>query len=1114
AEYVVAASCCGQVLWIQNQLLDYGSTEKSLCTEFEGLMHKKFQMSSMGELTFFLVKMIFRYLKGQPNLGLWYPRDSPFYLEAFSDSDYAGASLDMKSTTGAQSQFIHDRDIIRDLEKQREKLELFVNDYKRKNEEFQETCLILKRQMSEKEDSYYNTIIDLEDKLKKNVDLILKLENSLQGMFILVPKPLSVYDQQLKHVLGYSNPYTLKQAISQCPKLYLASSLGNAEIPLNVRDNEDTLDDASKSQQKVKEKINDPIAVVNKQSYNFLHAEIEQIKRKSIKIQEGLQERIKILEKDVQRCEKQSVDFELKLQHEKEKHKWDLTLQNNNTNSLDYSWISKMEKLEHENVPLDFQVQSLIKERDNVKIEYQKLFDSIKKTRSQTQKEIDELIAHVSEKTYAYGAIRAENQNLLFIISELKTRLKNIDLLFIISELKSRLKNIEKGKSVNTKFDRKIGFQTPLCVTPINKHVFQKKMDVSKTEGNHVVSKPVTLQTSPTKQSGANSNVIASGIYKVVTPQESQTHNAKIGLSSTGINVASSVRRSINRGLGHNLFSVGKFYDGDLEVAFRSKTCYVRNLKGDDLLTGGCESNLYTNSISDMAASSPVCLILDLVNGLPKFKYEMITFVLRVKGAKARKPLIHLNCGYHLFYSKRSIIHTRYKKTPYELLRSQKPNVEYFYVFGLLFYPTNNRDDLGKMKLKADIGVFIGYSETSRGFQIYNRCTKKIMETIHVKLDELTAMVSKHDCLEPELHRFNNINSSAEPMNTPSKEDLDYLFGIMFEEYFGKKSSDTPINSAAQLTQLHEDLLSTSSINIEEHEAPPIETTSNEQISPISLTEADELYQEDSADFDGNSYWIKDHPLDQVIGDPSKPVMTRKRLHMDSEAVRMFIDYVAHKSITIFQMDVKTTFLNGPLKEEVYVSQLEGFIDLEFPNHVYRLKKALYGLKQAPRAWYDKLSSFLIEHGFTKGGKLMSWSLKKQDCTAMSTVEYEYVSLSSCYAQVIWMRTQLLDYGYKYNLILMYCDSKSTIAISCNLVQHTKTKHIHIRSIPRNDEHNIPDTRLETMSNKESPKVGITDVIVPMNVYDEEEEEDEITDEVHLPEPLVLLESNISYQVI
>ncbi|GKA99939.1 hypothetical protein Tco_0827933 [Tanacetum coccineum] len=120
--------------------------------------------------------------------------------------------------------------------------------------------------MSENKDKYHDTVLDLEAKLKKNFDLILKLGNSLQGMFMLGPKPLSVYDQQLKHGLGYPNPYTLKQAISQCLKLYLASSLGNSEISMNVKDTEDTLDDASKSQQKVYEKMNDPIAIANKQN--------------------------------------------------------------------------------------------------------------------------------------------------------------------------------------------------------------------------------------------------------------------------------------------------------------------------------------------------------------------------------------------------------------------------------------------------------------------------------------------------------------------------------------------------------------------------------------------------------------------------------------------------------------------------------------------------------------------------------------------------------------------------------------------------------------------------------------------------------------------------------
>ncbi|GJR52718.1 hypothetical protein Tco_1403239 [Tanacetum coccineum] len=120
--------------------------------------------------------------------------------------------------------------------------------------------------MSENEDKYHDIVLDLEAKLKNNVDLILKLGNSLQRMFMLGPKPFSVYDQQLKHGLGYPNPYTLKQAISQCPKLYLASSLGNSEISLNVRDTKDTLDDASKRQQKVYKKMNDPIDVANKQN--------------------------------------------------------------------------------------------------------------------------------------------------------------------------------------------------------------------------------------------------------------------------------------------------------------------------------------------------------------------------------------------------------------------------------------------------------------------------------------------------------------------------------------------------------------------------------------------------------------------------------------------------------------------------------------------------------------------------------------------------------------------------------------------------------------------------------------------------------------------------------
>nr|GEV63926.1 Gag-Pol polyprotein [Tanacetum cinerariifolium] len=132
-------------------------------------------------------------------------------------------------------------------------------------------------------------------------------------------------------------------------------------------------------------------------------------------------------------------------------------------------------------------------------------------------------------------------------------------------------------------------------------------------------------------------------------------------------------------------------------------------------------------------------------------------------------------------------------------------------------------------------------------------------------------------------------------------------------------------------------------------------------------------------------------------------------------------------------MDVKTSFLYGPLKEEVYVNQPDGFVDPYHPDK-YIVSRRLYmdsnklqehGTKNSPTSWYPK--------GFPK------------DCTSMSSVEAEYVSLSACCAQVLWMRTQLTYYGFHFDKIPMYCDPKAAIAISCNPVQHSRTKHIDVR---------------------------------------------------------------------
>ncbi|GJT58511.1 retrovirus-related pol polyprotein from transposon TNT 1-94 [Tanacetum coccineum] len=126
------------------------------------------------------------------------------------------------------------------------------------------------------------------------------------------------------------------------------------------------------------------------------------------------------------------------------------------------------------------------------------------------------------------------------------------------------------------------------------------------------------------------------------------------------------------------------------------------------------------------------------------------------------------------------------------------------------------------------------------------------------------------------------------------------------------------------------------------------------------------------------------------------------------EAIRIFVANAANKNMTIFQMDIKMAFLNGELKEEVYVSQPEGFVDQEYPSHVYKLKKALYSLKQAPRACYDMLSSFLISQHFPKAGLPRS------------------------------------KRALRYRIPLYY-DNKSTIALCCNNVQHSRAKHIDVR---------------------------------------------------------------------
>ncbi|GJS92605.1 retrovirus-related pol polyprotein from transposon TNT 1-94 [Tanacetum coccineum] len=390
-----------------------------------------------------------------------------------------------------------------------------------------------------------------------------------------------------------------------------------------------------------------------------------------------------------------------------------------------------------------------------------------------------------------------------------------------------------------------------------------------------------------------------------------------------------------------------------------------------------------------------------------------------------------------------SLIRLRYNKTPYKLMHDKKPDLLFLHVFSLLCYSTNDSEDLGKLNAKADIGIFVGYAPAKKTFRIYNRRTWKIIETIHVTFDELSALASEQFSSGPGLQSVTPATSSSrlvpnpipqQPCNPPKRDDWDRLFQPMFDEYFNHLPSaiylvlvvaapravdiaDSPVS-----TSIDQDAPSTSIPSTQEQEHSLIICQGVEESPKTPHFHDDPLHEslhEDSTS-QGSSYnvrpshtsfellelqtrndqlsWIdamqkEIHEFErlevwELVSCPDKELLIKLKwiykvktdefggvlknkarlvaqgfrqeegidfkesfaLVARIKAIRIFVANAANKNMTIYQMDVKTAFLNGKLKEEVYISQPEGFVDQDNLSHVYKLKKTLYGLKQAPRA--------------------------------------------------------------------------------------------------------------------------------------------------------------------
>ncbi|GJU60501.1 retrovirus-related pol polyprotein from transposon TNT 1-94 [Tanacetum coccineum] len=328
----------------------------------------------------------------------------------------------------------------------------------------------------------------------------------------------------------------------------------------------------------------------------------------------------------------------------------------------------------------------------------------------------------------------------------------------------------------------------------------------------------------------------------------------------------------------------------------------------------------------------------------------------------------------------------------------KKLDLSFFHVFGALCYPTNDNDDLGKLDAKADIGIFVGYAPAKKAFRIYNKRTRKIIETVHLTFDELTIMASKQFSSGPELHSMTPATSSSglvpntvsqQPCIPPNRDDWDHLFQPMFDEYFTPPSNVvSPVQEAAALravdladspvsTSIDQDAPSSSTPSTQERHNSII---SQEILLALSLRESNSKLMPYGIILMPNLTSVEPKNFKQAITEPSwidamqEEIQEFQRLKV-WELVPCPDKVLLIKLKWIFK--VKTDKFDGVLKNKAKLvaqgfRQEEG-IDFkesfasDNPSHVYKLKKALYGLKQAPRAWYDMLSSFLISQHFSKG---------------------------------------------------------------------------------------------------------------------------------------------------
>nr|GFB35242.1 hypothetical protein [Tanacetum cinerariifolium] len=246
------------------------------------------------------------------------------------------------------------------------------------------------------------------------------------------------------------------------------------------------------------------------------------------------------------------------------------------------------------------------------------------------------------------------------------------------------------------------------------------------------------------------------------------------------------------------------------------------------------------------------------------------------------------------FIQNHSIIHKLFDKTPYELMNKRKPNIKFFRVFGCRCYLLNDYEDVGKLKAKGDIGVFVGYSKESTAFRIYNKRIRKIHKSVNMNFDEISEMASKQFCLEPGLSNLKGKEKSSNPLimkssttNVETSINEEVFHEVL--ESFQRESSSSSLNDDVQQSPKEFILPQTNTQSILNNMIPNIDEAStshnvfNERLEDAYFDTSTSFHDPSNVHTFYQPYphkkkWTKDHPLHKIIGDPKSSVRIRGQL--------------------------------------------------------------------------------------------------------------------------------------------------------------------------------------------------------------------------------------------